>query len=287
MIQYASGCLIPLHFVTKNKMTVRYMLMTETYDGLLSGVSERMKTAQYYSDNISFDKAASLVLDKKRLFNICLENAKGDREKMQATLAHVVQNAKKFINSREVWDRHELIASLDNIINENGIFACVLAGKTTSKTLVLTDLQKRLPDKVFCVDLRENGPDILTGLLDVLKEKHNVRNGIFSLSETFRNLLVQVVVDCVNNLTSRKKIEIDFQKYIDIIKKSNDKNVLQKLILQLVEKLGPITLIIDEANLALTIDDDSTKEEIKATKGALALFTSLTKVKNQVSFGQA
>ena len=60
--------------------------------GLLSGIGE-MKAAQYYSDSISVDKAASLVLDEKRLFNICLENDQGDREKMQATLTNVVQNA--------------------------------------------------------------------------------------------------------------------------------------------------------------------------------------------------
>ena len=65
----------------------RTITMESQQRGLLSGIGE-MKAAQYYSDSISVDKAASLVLDEKRLFNICLENDQGDREKMQATLAN-------------------------------------------------------------------------------------------------------------------------------------------------------------------------------------------------------
>ena len=281
LIQFAASFLLPSHFVQKQKTSRFLWMSTEAIRGLLSGVAN-IKSAQYYSDNIEIDKATSLVLDKMRLFNICLENANGDQEKMQKTLDNLVQTADNFIDSRIVWDRQEFINSLENIIKRKGNFACVLAGKTTGKTLVLKDLQNRFPEKVFCVDLRRSSSDILTGLLAVLKQKINVHDGLFSLSETSRRFLEQVVVDCVEIVAPKENIDFDLQKYIDIIKKSNYNTVLETLIEKLVAKLGSITLIIDEANLALTIDDDTSEEDIKATRKALALFTSLTKVDNQV-----
>ena len=45
---------------------------------------------------------------------------------------------------------------------------------------------------------------------------------------------------------------------------------------------GAITLVIDEANIAFTITDITSADDIKATKQALALFTSLTKENNKV-----
>ena len=45
----------------------------------------------------------------------------------------------------------------------------------------------------------------------------------------------------------------------------------------LVQGLGAITLVVDEANIALKIFDDTSPDKIEAMKEALALFTRLTK----------
>jgi hypothetical protein len=53
-----------------------------------------------------------------------------------------------------------------------------------------------------------------------------------------------------------------------------------------VENLGSITLVVDEANIALTITDKTSATKIEATKQALALLTTLSKELNKVTMSQ-
>jgi hypothetical protein len=75
----------------------------------------------------------------------------------------------------------------------------------------------------------------------------------------------------------------DFKDSLKIALKEQGPDDLQSLINNLVKNLGGITLVIDEANIALTITDKTSATKIEATKQALALFTSLTKENNQVT----
>jgi hypothetical protein len=75
----------------------------------------------------------------------------------------------------------------------------------------------------------------------------------------------------------------DFKDSLKIALKEQGPEDLQSLINNLVKNLGGITLVIDEANIALTISDKTSAAKIEATKQALALFTSLTKEGNQVT----
>lgn len=45
---------------------------------------------------------------------------------------------------------------------------------------------------------------------------------------------------------------------------------------------GNVTLIIDEANIAFTITEDTNAEEVKALRGILATFTKLAKESGKV-----
>jgi hypothetical protein len=101
------------------------------------------------------------------MYNICLNNVAGDKTKLEENLKSMSDKAKKFIQSNEVWDRKELLTSVENIIADEGKFVCILAGKNTGKSLVLLNVEKRFPAKVFAVDLRAH-PDILKGLICTL-----------------------------------------------------------------------------------------------------------------------
>ena len=83
-------------------------------------------------------------------------------------------------------------------------------------------------------------------------------------------------------LKQQTLIDIDVQKVLDLIKDKEEYESLNILILELVDKYGSITLIIDEANLAFAIDNASNREEINNVKAALALCTSLTKQERKV-----
>lgn len=256
-------------------------MSTDSYRGLLSGVSD-IKSTQYYSDTITIKEAAALVTDQKRLFNICLENASGDLIKMDETLNSVIRDANAFMKSGEVWDREELVSFLEEIIesDDHCTFACILAGRSTGKTLVLNNLQRQFPETFFCVDLRRKGSDILTGLVDVLEDKMSLNPSNY---KTLQNLLMQAIGATANFIVkSNTPFDVDFRQSLDIVRDSSSMRAFEVLIEQLIKKLGPITLVIDEANLALTIHERMTPDEIKATNQALAIFTSLTKVNRQV-----
>ena len=58
---------------------------------------------------------------------------------------------------------------------------------------------------------------------------------------------------------------------------------LQVVIEELLKRVkGNVTLIIDEANIAFTITEDTNAEEVKALRGILATFTKLAKESGKV-----
>jgi hypothetical protein len=132
---------------------------------------------------------------------------------------------------------------------------------------------------VFVVDLRgtEKG-DILKELLRVLTKRKSYYTDLVNKS---KSILALIFVGLFNRNGSGNYSEIlaDFEKIL-----GNEEAVesLPSLITELVKHRGKVTLIIDEANIAFTITDDTTPEEIKNLKAALALFTQLTKQLLQV-----
>ena len=63
------------------------------------------------------------------------------------------------------------------------------------------------------------------------------------------------------------------------------RDILKSLLEDMTQKLSSevITLVVDEANIPLTINDETSEADIKEVKASLALFTKLTKQEQKVS----
>ena len=159
------------------------------------------------------------------------------------------------------------MSSLKNAISTNvgGKFSCLLGGKSTGKSLVLKSIND---SNVFVVNLRKN-KNMLTGLIKTLQSKG------FVAIQNIQQGILQATLKIIGKGTGDK---VDFQQlWDDILGKPKSFELFQDIILGLVESLGTVTLIFDEANLALNIDDSTSSEYIESLKDALALFILLTK----------
>jgi hypothetical protein len=183
-----------------------------------------------------------------------------------------MKEAENFIHSSTVYNRIEIKSELNSIVNSEGKFGCILGGPSIGKSLVLSDLQQRHPDKVFLVNLRLNS-SILKGLLLNLQDKWKEQH--YS-----NELMAKILPLTLHNFPVMKECEI--QNSIDFLfSQKSDPIVTTELINNIANNLPPITLIIDEANIAFTINNiNSTKFE--EAKKVLAICTALTKQNNKV-----
>eukprot|EP01036_Dinobryon_divergens_P022094 gene22094-30329_t len=184
------------------------------------------------------------------------------------TLEQIVQKAKSFMRSNQLWNRDKFQRALEDIFIQKGVFACMLGGKNTGKSVVMEKMEK-LEKKVFVVDLRRNS-SILGNLVEKLWERRlRYKPTDKFLAEVFYKWTDGKVEDIVS--------QADYPMILDaLIKKPA---ALASVLEDISIGYGGVTLILDEANIALTIKDST----IKATIEALALFTRLTKQKQQVS----
>lgn len=151
-------------------------------NGLLSSLIY-ITDDEYYSKELNIKKAYNLVSDKKYIYNICIQYADGNTEKLEENLIQIRNDITTFIKSKVLWDREYLQSFLDDIVKNEGFFVCFLAGKSTGKSFIINNLRERNPDKVFVVSLREY-PNIIVGLVNVLR-KQQLISGLdskFSLS---------------------------------------------------------------------------------------------------------
>ena len=226
--------------------------------GLLLDVD--MKISDFFTIQLNLAKTENLLKDERCIYNMLNEDAVENMSTVEETLQQIVQKAKCFMRSNKLWNRDKFQRVLKDIVNEEGIFACVLGGKNTGKSFVMEEME-RLEKKVFLVDLRRNS-DILSSLVENLKE---------------RQLRFKLTDDKVKNIVS----QADYLIVDAVIKKPA---ALASVLQDLSTDFGGITLIVDEANIALTITDSTTAAKIDATKEALAILTRLTKQKQAVSY---
>lgn len=259
------------HQIGQLKRTITTPTMYLECRGLLVNVD--VKTADFFTSDLDLTKSDKLLNDK---IYVLMESAD---KKADETLQHILQKADAFMESNQLWNRDELTSALKSIIYSKGIFACVLGGKNTGKSLVLEEME-RLEDKVFLVDLRRNS-DILGSLIEKLRERR-----LRYKSTQFSNAIMKVVAGLVYKATDDKLKDIlsltDYQMVLDALIKTPA--ALASVLDDISSGYGGVTLIIDEANIALTINEFTTAAEIKATREALAIFTRLTKQKQKVSY---
>ena len=186
----------------------------------------------------------------------------------------------QFMKKNKIWDRSELIDGLNMATETAGNFVCLLGGKSTGKSLVLKkfSLEKKKNRNIFYIDMRTGYPSITYGFLSVIKKSNNAKVIEFLLN-LFKSLVAKVKMS--------QYIEIDFNAFLDIVKTEKDPtSILESLLDDITDNLYSgevITLVVDEANIPLTINDNTSEAKIEQVEASLALFTRLTKQKQKVS----
>ena len=251
------------------------------YYGLLSGLPNAL-LANYYSMNVPMKQAAELVKHNRHLYDIIEAECQSDEGKIDKRLEEIENEMDKFMEKNKVWDRKDLLRALDDVTRKKGNFVCLLGGKSTGKSLVLEDfsMQKKTKRTIIYVDMRSDYASITYGFLSVIsKGKNTIWKKVYTVLEEFIK----------NGLASKLKVtdqfEVGFNSFLKSVETEPRPNeLLESLIEEIIHKLPGevITLVIDEANLPLTITDCTTAADRKDMIATLALFTKLTKQKQKV-----
>ena len=125
-----------------------------------------MKNSDFFTTQLNLAKTYKLLKDEMYVYNMLNEDAIENMSTVEETLQQIVKKAKIFMRSNKLWNRDKFQHVLKDIINGEGIFACVLGGKNTGKSFVMEEME-RLEKNVFLVDLRRNS-DILISLVENL-----------------------------------------------------------------------------------------------------------------------
>ena len=204
---------------------------------------------------------ATLNAKKHPIYEAALEDCRGNEIETVKYLNDIKRNAATFICKHDnVWDRKELIDSLNEVQqNTEGDFVCLLGGKNTGKSLLINHVAK-MTNSTIVIDLRTN-PDILENLIKALKERGwiNVVNGAIKVFNSFIKDISSIEIPA---------LEVSLERLIDDI----------------IAVHGNVTLYVDEANRAFTIDPNSANKKLDVDKalGSLELLTRLTKQEKRV-----
>ena len=251
--------------------------------GLLAGIPD-VRSADFYTRKMNLPEASKMVMDYNYIYASALRDAGGDVIKLDTNLKKIEKSAVAFMKLGQMWDRAELKSHLESIASSKGKFVCLLAGKSTGKSLILRNLEQDHMEKVFVVNLRLHGPDILEGLRNVLQE----RKSYFSKSvEKMKSVVFPAVGAAMPSVGAAMPLGIGgvVSKVIEELLKDDDPatKTLSVLVNGLIKGLGNnVTLIIDEANIAFNIKETTKEEKVESTKAALELFTFLTKEAQKV-----
>lgn len=255
----------------KREVTIQF----SSQRGLLFNNGD-VKAAKFFCNDLNIKEAKALLDDTRNLFNICWENAEMNVTKLDDNLQLMMSKAESFIGSNHVWNRIELTSAIEDIIRMKGGFVCILGGKSTGKSLVLEGIKPRYKEKVFLVDLRVSS-NILSSLINEIRERQ-LRYKSTKLKDNLLRMVGTFLLRWIPGMTT--SADTDFQALFDSITKRQDAD-LSSILSELTTAFKGITLIVDEANIALTITGSTNPAEIKAAKDALAAFTRLTKKLNK------
>ena len=249
-------------------------------NGLLSGITD-VSSANFYSANLPLREASEFVKSNRLLYDIITVECNSVQEEIDKYLEDIELKMDEFMEKNTVWDRTDLLRGLDDATRKRGNFVCLLGGKSTGKSLVLGEFsrEERKSRKVIYVDMREYS-GITLGLVNVLS-----KSGIIRFQE-----LAKAFVKKAMGIAKFKvidQVEIDFNSLLGIILKDNNdpNNTLKNLINDIISAYPNevITLVLDEANLPLTIKDKTSEAKIDQVKETLSLFTTLTKQQTKVN----
>lgn len=188
-----------------------------------------------------------------------------------------------------MWDRTELLDCLESVTERNGNFVCLLGGKSTGKSLVLEEFaetkihrKKNLDRNVVHIDMRSAYPSITTGFVIAIKDSKEEKWRDILLA--FGRTMFASKLEHLDGQVDRDFLNLDLILYL-IRREPDQIFVLGELLNQMTSRFPStvFTLVIDEANLPLTINEKTSAADIKEVKGLLALFTKLTKQEKKVN----
>ena len=91
---------------------------------------------------------------------------------VEAYIREISEKATAYMSTDAVWNRDELKDALSSIVDKGiGVFCCLLGGKSTGKSLVLSELMNQTAytnRSIVLIDLRDKD-DILSGLISSLE----------------------------------------------------------------------------------------------------------------------
>ena len=239
-------------------------------------------------------ESSDLVKKNRLLYDIIEKECESDLDKIDQHLQNIETKMDAFMRENKVWDRSELFLGLDGATRKRGNFACLLGGKSTGKSLVLGEFSRETsPNKeVIYVDMRRGFPSITHGFIRVINENKKTFEIIWNtIASVFTELLQGTKIKGPAKVPTEGgeipfELEISFQ---NVLKETSKEpiEILEILLKQIVQD-SPyyvvITLVVDEANLPLTITDKTSEAKIEQVKAILSLFTTLTKQQKKVKF---
>ena len=254
------------------------------HNWLLYGISD-ISSAGYYSSKLPLQQAVELVKNNRVLYDIVSQECECDQGKIDKYLENIFVRMNSFMKKNKVWDRAELMNGLNGATEIDGNFVCLLGGKSTGKSLVLKEFarEEKSNNNVIYIDMRSGYPSIVYGFTSVIKKSSNA--SLQKLAFTVLKTIFSTKAKLKDIFPNTSEIALDFNPLLDLIKEESDPNmVLESLLTGMAGKAKMITLVIDEANLPLTIDSDTSETKIEQVKTTLALFTRLTKQERKVSY---
>jgi hypothetical protein len=214
--------------------------------GLLTNI-QNISVAEYFTSDMSLDKAALMAFNKSYIYNEAVNEASMLGEDITSYLARIYSASAHFINSNELWERkHEMDVLEKSVFSKTGTLMCVLGGKSTGKSFFLNQLESKYPENVFIINMRSY-KNIVPGLIDVIKRRQKLK----TIPDEFKRQL---------------------GKFLEA--QGNDFSIMEALD-RLLKYVKKVTIIIDEANLAMTFDENDHVKKAEA-KFLAAVMTSMT-----------
>lgn len=226
--------------------------------GLLSGMDInddfKLTSVAFYSPNICVAETKKFVRDALFIYNSA-------NQAPSSTLEICATLATEFAKGSVFYDRNDLQDYMQAIIQgPPGAFVCLLGGKSTGKSKLVSALSAKYADSVISVDCRSN-PNIVQGLIGAINAKE--ATGLKTLQDVLTGMIKDAAL-AAGTTNAVAAFEL------------SQKTTLEHLLGLLVKHCtGKITIIIDEANIALATE--GSEGTVAATRQALALFTRLTK----------
>ena len=204
------------------------------------------------------------------LYESALQDVDYNTTKLPGYLNDILNKIDKFIDTYddEICNEHELNYELNSIINSKGIFSCLLGGKNTGKSTILsafadyhnthtttaTNKSNNTP-KILYIDLSKHS-NIITGFIKVLKpwQYTGFKRVIHTCMHTIHRLIHGT--DSIQSNIYTLNLDHSFRQ-------SPKYQQLSTILDSLACLPNPITIVIDEVDMA--IRDEEEKEEVQGS----------------------